>query len=249
VSAGRTAAARTARSLLAVAICGTAAAGASAQEPTAGIRPSFTPDVPAARTAFTFAFRLQDGEGGVPPPLRSMVVHLPAGLGFDLGGVASCTPLQLQRHGPAGCPARSLVGRGHAVLEVHAGSQSIPEEAVVSALRAPDRGGHTALAIFGRGETPLQQQAISTATLLPDRAPYGAELRVSIPPIPTLVYEPDASIISFSLTIGGPRGHTAGAVTVPRHCPQGGFPFAAEFSFADETRAGASAHVPCPRRG
>jgi hypothetical protein len=233
--------------LLALASSCAAAPVAHAQEPTARIRASFTPDVPGAQTAFMFAYSLQDAEG-VPPPLRSMVVHLPLGLGFDVHGLASCASARLQGGGPAACPARSLLGRGHAQLEVHAGSQSIPEEAVVSVLRAPDRGGRLALSIFGRGETPLQQQTLSTARILPDRGPYGAKLSVSIPPIPTLVYEPDASILSLSLTIGGPSAR-AGAVTVPRRCPAGGFPFAAEFSFADQSRAGATTHVPCPRRG
>ncbi|MCW3027864.1 MAG: hypothetical protein JWN81_1075 [Solirubrobacterales bacterium] len=249
MSAGRSGAARTACSLLALASCWTAVPGAFAQAPTAAIRAAFRPDAPAARTAFTFAFTLKDPEAGVPAALRTMVVHLPAGLGFDLGGVASCGLARVQGSGPAGCPARSLVGRGHALLEVHAGSQSIPEEAVLSVLRAPDRGGHPALAIFGQGETPLQQRTISTAMVLADRAPYGAELKVSIPPIPTVVYEPDASILSFSLTIGGPGAHGPGAIRVPRHCPAGGFPFAAQFTFADQSRAAATAHVPCPHRG
>jgi hypothetical protein len=238
---------RAACSLLALASCWAAVPVAFAQAPTAGIRPSFKPDAPAARTALTFAFTLQDAEGGVPAPLRSMVVHLPAGLGLSLGGAPGCGLTRLRTSGPAGCPARSLVGRGHALLEVHAGSQSIPEEAVLSALRAPDRGGHAVLAIFGQGETPLQQQTISTATVLADRAPYATKLKVSIPRIPTVVYEPDASILSFSLTIGGPRAHGPVAITVPRHCPAGGFPFAAEFTFADQSRAAATAHVPCPR--
>jgi hypothetical protein len=248
VTGGRSYAACAACFVLALASSASAAPGAGAQETTARIHASFTPDARAARTAFTFAFNVQDAEAGVPAPLRSMVVHLPAGLGLDLRGVERCTPARLQGRGPAACPARSLIGGGHALLQVHAGSQSIPEEAVVSALREPDRGGHPTLAIFGQGETPLQQHTTSIATLLPDRAPYGAELKVSIPPIPTVVYEPDASIISFSLTIGGPRAR-AGAVTVPRHCPSGGFPFAAEFTFADQSHAGATAHVPCPGKG
>jgi hypothetical protein len=248
VSAGRPVATTAACSLLALAGCFTAPV-ASAQAPAASIHASFAPDTPGARTSFTFAYRLRDREGGVPPPLRGMVVRLPAGLGLNLRGVASCPLARLQRRGPSGCPRRSLLGRGHALLEVHAGSQSIPEEAVVSAVRAPDRSGHAALALFGQGETPLQQQTISTATLLPDRAPYGTRLTVSIPPIPTVVYEPDASILSFTLVIGGPRAHGAGGVTVPRHCPAGGFPFAAEFAFADGSRAGATAQIPCPGRG
>jgi hypothetical protein len=177
-----------------------------------------------------------------------MIVRLPAGLGIDLRGVASCAPARLRSGGPGACPASSLLGAGHAQLEVHAGSQSIPEDAVISAVRTPDRAGHPALAIFGRGDTPLQEQTLSPATLLADRAPYGARLAVSIPPIPTLVLEPDASIISFSLTLGGRRSHGSGAITVPRRCPAGGFPFAAEFGFADGSRATAAARVACPGR-
>jgi hypothetical protein len=236
--------------LVSLAGCCAAAPGAAAQAPSAVIRPSFTPDVPGARTSFTFAFTLRDaeGEGGVPPPLRTMVLRLPGGLGIDLRGVANCRPARLRSGGPAACPAGSLLGRGHSQLEVHAGSQSIPEDAVVSAVRIPDRAGHPALAIFGRGDTPLLEQTVSTATLLADRAPYGAKLAVSIPPIPTLVLEPDASIISFSLTLGGVRAHAAGALTVPRRCPAGGFPFAAEFGFADGSRATATVRAHCPGR-
>jgi hypothetical protein len=220
---------------------------ALAQPASAVIRPSFSPDAPGARTAVAFAFTIRDpeGEGEVPPPLRSMVVHLPAGLGVDLRGVATCAPQRLRSRGPAACPSRSLLGRGHARLQVHAGSQAIPEDATITAVRTPDRAGHPALAIFGHGDTPLQEQTLSTATLLGDRAPFGARLSVSIPPIPTLVLEPDASVISFSLTLGGAGAH-AGALTVPRRCPEAGFPFAAEFGFADGTRAAATARVPCP---
>jgi hypothetical protein len=234
--------------LLALAVFCAAVPGAAAAAPSAVIRPSFAPDSPGARTSFAFAYTLRDpeGEGEVPSPLRTMQVRLPAGLGIDLRGAAGCAPARLRSGGPAACPASSLLGRGHAQLEVHAGSQSIPEDAVVSAVRIPDRAGHPALAIFGRGDTPLQEQTISTATLLADKAPYGARLAVSIPPIPTLVLEPDASIISFSLTLGGVRPHAAGAFTVPRRCPPAGFPFAAEFGFADGSRTTATARVRCP---
>jgi hypothetical protein len=215
----------------------------------ARIRASFGPDRLAARTAFTFAFGLHSAEGEVPPPLTGLVVHLPAGLGLDLTHAADCVPSRLRQSGPAGCPARSVIGRGHAVLEVHAGSQAIEEEAAVWALRTPNRGGRSTFEVFGRGETPLEQQTTSTAVISADGAPYGSELMVSIPPIPTVVYEPDASIVSFSLTIGAQResgGHPSAAVTVPRRCPAGGFPFAADFAFADETSVRVTARIQCP---
>jgi hypothetical protein len=240
------------RLLVALVSCLAAAPAAGAQATEASIHPSFTPNRLAAAAAFRFAFALTGGEGNVPPPVRRVLVRLPAGFALDLRRVATCASSRLRDGGPGACPARSLVGRGHALLEVHAGSQSIPEEAQLSAVRATDRGGHPTFAIYGQGQTPLQQHSISTATLSRDAPPYGSRLTVSVPPIPTLVLEPDASILSFALTIGGPTGGPGGragpTVTVPRRCPRGGFPFAAEFQFTDGSHAAAAAHVPCPGR-
>lgn len=225
-----------------------APAAAARAEVTASLHPSFRPDALGARTAFTLSFALGVGEEGVPPPVTHVTLRLPAGLGVDLHGVATCSPEALRRKGRAGCSPRSLIGRGHAVVEVHAGSQAIPEEALVWAFRGTGQG---AVEILSRGETPLQQQTLSSGALSRDGGPYGLRLAIAVPRIPTLVYEPDGSIISYSLTIGAagskPRAHAAGvAITVPRHCPAGGFPFAAEFTFADFTTARASASVPCP---
>jgi hypothetical protein len=240
------------RLLVALASCLAAAPAAGAQATEASIHPSFTPSRLGAPAAFRFAFTLTGAEGSVPPPVRTVLVRLPAGIALDLRRVAPCASSRLRDGGPAACPARSLIGRGHALLEVHAGSQSIPEEAQLSALRATDRRGQPTFAIYGEGQTPLHQHTISTGTVSRDAAPYGSRLTVSVPPIPTLVLEPDASILSFALTIGQPTGGSGGragaTVTVPRHCPGGGFPFAAEFQFADGSRAAAAAHAPCPGR-
>ena len=118
-------------------------------------------------------------------------------------------------------------------------------------LRARAALAAAALAILGHGESPLDQSSLSRGVLLADHAPFGARLRVEIPPIPTLRYEPDASILSMSLTFGAvagrPRAHAAaGTVTVPRRCPPGGFPFAARFDFEDATAVSAAARLRCP---
>jgi hypothetical protein len=238
--------------LTAVAACCCCVPPALAQATTAAaIHPSFLPDRLGASTAVTLAFRFSGGQEGVPAPLSRMVVHLPAGLGISLRGVGTCPKARLQGRGPSGCPAAALLGRGHAVLEVHAGSQAIPEETTIWTFRGPNRGSHPTLEIFGQGDTPLDESTLSTAVLEPDAAPYGWKLTVSIPPIPTVVYEPDASFVSLSLTVGtsapNPRAHVAtGAIVVPRHCPTGGFPFAAGFTFADHATANTSATVACP---
>ena len=231
--------------------CGAATPAFAQPETSASIRPMFLPDRLGASTAFTLSLGFSGGAEGVPAPLSQVVVHLPAGLVINLRGVGTCAKAQLERKGASGCPSGSLIGRGHALLEVHAGSLTNPEEATVSVFRARNHGALPAFEIFGQGETPLDESTISTAVLGGGSAPYGLKLTVSVPPIPTLVFEPNASFKSLSLTIGGvgrgPRAHTAaGAIVVPHSCPAGGFPFAADFTFADESTASTTANVPCP---
>jgi hypothetical protein len=252
VSALANAAGRRAATALAVAAGCLAALAAPAQASTAAsMRASFLPDRLGANTTVTLAFTFSGGEEGVPAPLSAAVLRLPAGLGIDLRGVRSCAPSRLQRKGASGCPSASLLGRGRALLEVHAGSQTVPEEAAISVFRGVDQGGRSTFEIFGHGQTPLDQTSESTAVLTPDASPFGSRLVVSIPPIPTLMYEPNASFVSLSLTIGRaghtPTAHAAGgSIAVPRRCPVGGFPFAATFTFADSTTANAGATIRCP---
>jgi hypothetical protein len=236
-----------ARALLTgIAVLGWAAsASATAQAATvASIHPSLQPDRLGASTALTLALRysaVEEGREGVPAPVRTIVTQLPAGLRIDLRGVQGCSATRLRQDGAAGCPSGSLLGRGHAALEVHAGSQTLPEQAAEWAFRGPNRGSSPTLEILGQGYTPLYERTVSTGVLSGDHAPYGSELTVSIPPIPTLVYEPDASLTSMSLTIS-----RNGTIAVPGSCPAGGFAFAAASTFADGSTATATASVPCP---
>jgi hypothetical protein len=228
---------------------GLAAPGAAGAETTATIHGSFLPDRLGARTALTVAMRFSGGEEGIPSPLRAAVVRLPAGLVLDLRGIKRCAPSRLRR-GVRGCPRSALVGRGRAVLETKAGSQTIRENSVITILRGLDRAGAATLAIFGQGHTPLYQSATSTALVQRDSAPFGVKLAVSVPRIPTITFEPDASFVSLSLTLGGlgpaPKAHAAGAVREPRRCPPGGFPLEASFSFADHSTAQAADRIRCP---
>ncbi len=105
----------------------TASAVAVAQtETNASMRPSLLPNRLGASTALTLAFRFSGGAEGVPAPLRGMVVHLPAGLTINLRGAGVCQPSRLRSKGASGCASKSLVGRGHALMKVHAGSLAVP---------------------------------------------------------------------------------------------------------------------------
>lgn len=224
---------------------------AAQPETNASIHASFLPDRLGASTALTLTVGFSGGAEGVPAPVRQAQLRLPAGMAIDLRGGVSCPQSQLRRRGAAGCPPGSIVGRGHALADVYAGSLVVPEEADVTVFRGANHDGLQTFEIFGQGETPLYQSVISTAVLQPDSAPYGAKLTVSVPPIPTLVLEPDASIVSVSVTVGGigrkPKAHAAaGSIRVPRSCPAGGFPFAASFAFAGGSAASVSTAIACP---
>jgi hypothetical protein len=239
--------------LLALAACAYAlppAAAAAATE--VALNASFAPDRLGASTALTLALRFSGGSEGVPAPLRTLTLRLPAGLGLRLRGSSTCTRARLRRRGAAGCPASALLGRGHARLEVHAGSQTIPEQASLWAFRGlPGGNGATTLEILGVGSTPLDERTISAGVVGGDNAPFGSQLTIKVPPIPTVALEPNASFDSLSLTLGSPgsapRARAAGArIIVPRRCPTGGFPFAAAAAFADGSRARAATAVRCP---
>jgi hypothetical protein len=92
---------------------------------------------------------------------------------------------------------------------------------------------------------------VLTASVTPDQAPYGEDLVLTIPPIPTVPLEPNASIVSMSLTVGAskpPHPAQANTVVVPPSCPSSGFPFAAEFTYANGYSGSTLADATCPGR-
>lgn len=224
---------------------------AQAEEPAvpatkATIAPALSPAKPGAIASFKFAIKFAGGEFGVPPQVTRVVVHMPAGLRFALRGLKSCSKARLLAHGVKGCPAASRIGRGHALVEVHAGASNVPEEAEVWAFAGPPHHGIPSILLLGQGETPLEESVVISGTWQPDSGQFGERLVFSIPPIPTVPLEPTASTISLSVKIGVKRrGRTTVGVVLPRHCPSGRLPFAADFSFADGTSTRSTATVRC----
>jgi hypothetical protein len=227
-------------------LCAAPGPASAAEAAGVSLHASLAPDRLGASTAFTLAFRFSGVAEAVPPALRSVAVELPAGLRIDMAGVAICAPARLRRRGPSGCPPSSLVGRGHALLDVHAGTEPIAEEATLWVLRGPQHGGLPSFEIFGQGYTPLYESAVSPELLETASAPYGYRTVTSVPAIPTLMYEPNASFASLSLTFGGKQASRPGAISAPHSCPAGGFPFAAQVSYANGESASTTATVPCP---
>ncbi len=227
--------------------------GGSALQPgqastSATIAPSLSPDQLGAKAALTFTISYAGGAYGVPTPVRQSVLQLPAGLTLNIPSLRSCSAARLEARGPSGCPAQSAIGQGHALVEVHAGTENITEDATLWAFLGPPRNLQPTFEVLAQGYTPIDERMVLNGTVLQGNPPYGEELEMPIPPIPTLHFEPNASISSFSLTIGTNKRHQArhsATVLVPSICPAGGFPFAAEFTYADGSTGDALATLPC----
>jgi hypothetical protein len=245
--------------MLCVAVAAYAAPPASAKGGTFSVlKPTFSPDRLGARGALTFAVRYGDGEpdvvspmGGtnVPLAVRKLVVRFPAGMGLDIPNPNACTATRLRAHGARGCSAASRVGSGYAITKVHAGTQILTERISLTAFVGPLHNGQSTLEILAKGYTPLGESLVFGGEMRFGHAPYGEELVLHVPPIPTLPEEPDASPVLFSLTLGvntNRRSRSANTVIIPSHCPAGGFPFASESTYADGSIGNSAARVLCP---
>jgi hypothetical protein len=215
----------------------------------ATIAASFHPDRLGAMGALTITMDFAESAVGEPPPLRRSVLRLPTGLGIEIPHLRSCEPYRLQLLGARGCPAQSLLGVGRALVRAPLGSQSLGESISLWLFLGPLRNLQPTFAMLAQGYTPFDERVVLSGTVLPDNPPYGEDLVLPVPAIGTLPLEPEAQVASVSLTIGSPRRSARASNTTiePTHCPPGGFPFAAELTYADGSTRDISTATPCPR--
>jgi hypothetical protein len=213
--------------------------------------PSLTPNRHHAKAALTLTIQYNGTESEPPAPVRRAVLRLPAGLSLDIPSLHSCSVTRLQAHGAGGCPTQSAIGDGYALVEGDvAVGQLVIEHVSLQAFLGPLDNLQPTFEVLSEGFRPIGAQFVLPASSQPAHAPYGEALVMSIPPIPTIPNEPDASVLTFSLTIGANGLHHrkgAASVVVPSHCPRGGLPFAGEFTYADGTSSSVLATSPCPR--
>jgi hypothetical protein len=241
---------------------GTSAAAAPTPEQ-ATLHASFTPDRLEASTTIAFGFHLQTATGLAPPPLTSVVLHMPAGMDYTHTtlGLSTCQAATLQADGVKGCPPNSRLGSGGAFVEVPFGTGSgheLPEIQAVSG--PPSSDGNMVVLFYANGQFPVSAQLVFSGEVLSDTGVFGSELATTVPLIPSVPNGPDVSIVNVNATIG-PSGltyyhHVHGrlkpfhpvGIGVPERCPRGGFPFGASFVFQDGSTASAATTVPCPPR-
>jgi hypothetical protein len=249
---------------LAAACCALpAAAAAQGEAVQATLHASFSPDRLGVGTTIGFGFTVKTADGLAPPPLIGMDLHMPAGMNYTETtlGLAECSTKTLEARGAGGCPVNSRLGYGQAYVEVPFGKgagHELPE--ITAFMGSPGREGNMVVLFYVDGTTPVYGQYIFTGEVLPENGIFGSQLSTVVPLVPSVPDGPDVSIIRGTTSIGPnhltyykrvhgrrvafhPRG-----IAVPEHCPKGGFPFSAQFSFQDGSQAQATAVVPCPGR-
>lgn len=249
-----------AMALLALACAGSyagAAAGASppatqpgASSESARIAATLSPNRLGAAARLNVDIAYGQAGSELPPPIRHALLRLPAALGIDIPSLRSCSAAHLRAHGAHGCPPQSSIGSGQALTDALLGSQLLSEHVALSLFVGTLVNLEPTFEILAEALTPFHERVVIVGKVLPDDPPFGEDLSISLPPIGTLPLEPDASIVSLSLSIGprpGARSRRSNAVLVPAHCPPGGFPFAIESAFADGGSNKTLTAAPCPR--
>jgi hypothetical protein len=246
--------------LVVVVACGCLPAAAGAAE-TATLHTSFSPDRLGAGTTIGFGFRISSSGGGLPAPLTGLSLHLPPGIDYisTTLGLSICQPAALLARGLAGCSPNSRLGFGSAFVEVPFGQGSGHEIPEIQALMGPPHNGNIVVLFYANGQEPVYAQIVFQGELVSGSEAFGGDLNAAIPLIPSVPNGPPVSIVSVQSTIGPSHltyyKHVHGkrvafhpkGVSVPLHCPRGGFPFSANFSFLDGTNTTAQSVVPCPR--
>ena len=246
--------------MLLACLCGPTAAQA---QPTAKLNAALAPERLGQGTTIVVGFTITTIAGQVPSPLTVLNIDYPSNLGIATSGLGleTCSAAILENHGPEGCPSQSQMGYGKALVEIPFGHEIIQETAQTLIFMAHLETGHIGLLFYADGHSPLSAQAIFHGLVLPAGSPFGGNLAITTPLVPTLPGAPNAAIVQLHSTIGPLHltyyEHTHGryrpyhphGIVLPRTCPRGGFRFAASFTFENGTHTRAHTVVPCPALG
>jgi hypothetical protein len=242
-------------------LCGCLPATATATE-SATLHTSFSPNRLGASTTIGFSFNIASSDGLPPSPLTHLDLHLPPGVNYltTTLGLAICKPAALVANGLSGCSPNSRLGFGSAYVEVPFGGGSGREIPRIDALMGPPHDGNIVVLFYADGREPVYAQIVFQGELLTGSTILGGSLQSAIPLIPSVTGGPPVSIVEVKSTIGPSHltyyervhGKTVSfhpkGVSVPSHCPRGGFQFSAEFGFLDGSTTTAKSIVPCPHK-
>jgi hypothetical protein len=237
--------------------------GFAAPSEAAHLAAGVTPERLGQGTSIRLRFQLAPADRRVPPPLKRVDIRYPANFGIALSGlgIEACTAAVLETLGPSGCPPDSVMGYGSALGGIPFGPEIVREGAAVTIVRAEDEDGRIALLFDAEGLSPVLANIVLPGVLLPAPPPFGGDIHIAVPVVPSLPEAPDVAVLELGATIGPAAGlsysevahgrrvsYTPKGILLPDTCPRGGFPFAASFGFQGGRRESAQTTVQCPVR-
>ena len=243
-------------------ICACSASTAPAKQ-SVRLSATLSPEALGHGTTLGFDFRIRSPHGHVPSPVVAIALRYPENFGIGTSdlGVETCRQADLDAIGLRACPANSLMGSGAATVEIAVGPDVVHEVTKVTVVRAPVRDERFALIFYADGISPVLAQISLPALLLEAANPFGGQVSIHLPLVPSLPESPDLTLVHLHAEIGPEHltyyehvhGRTVAyhprGILLPKSCPHGGFPFSATFAFLDHTHHTANAVVPCPPHG
>jgi hypothetical protein len=238
------------------------AAPATTSRSSTSISAAFVPDKLGAPATVELGFRLGQSGDGLPRPLVGVDFLMPAGVDLSTSelGLATCDRRTLVSAGAEGCQPEAVMGYGKAVILTPDAVEALVEPVGLTVVMAPPVDRQTTLLFYASGDSPVIAQMEFSGELGESSGVYGPEIGTTIPLIAGLPGEPDARVVRMHSSIGSKRltyykrvhgakvAYTPKGMLVPHDCPVGGFPFAANFEYADGSRETVSTKVPCPSR-
>jgi hypothetical protein len=196
------------------------------------------PDSPTGLAIHAF-FRRADDPNAKPPPLRSAVVHGPAGLRFDTKTVEECTASddQLRALGSNACPGRTRLTVGSFSAITGFGPPADPFEGDDHVFNGANQLVEV-ITFKGSSASPAFDRLTisgSTLTAHPPKAPGGP---------------PDGEVAVRSLDFRIPVRVAGGRslITTPPDCPADGqWTTTATFTFGDGSADSVASRIPCDR--
>ena len=211
-----------------VAVTAAAIAGEAGPSPTGqiqGLEASHSPNKASKKkkkvgTNVTITLNLKKQDGTQPSPTIDSVVTLPKGMGLNYTKFVACDRAKLEANGPSGCPSKSKVGSG----KLTAGAEPV----------IPSVQG-TITAFNGKNKTYLLYVVpeISSPLVIPGKL-KGNVLDFTVPLVPTLPGQPNATLTFFQVKTGGKakKGRKRfNYLENPTKCPSGGYPWKIAFKY------------------
>lgn len=224
--------------------CACAASPAHAA-PAVELHVAFDPDVAGARTTIELALHVKAASGGAPPPVRSIALRLPAGMGIATTtlGQANCEPAELIAHGLGGCSVNARIGFGEASAVVPVGPRNVHETASLNALMGPPVEDRLEVLFYVEALEPVFVQLVLPSVVGEADGVYGEQLETSVPLVQAWPEGPDLALETFDSTIGPLHltyfrevsgravAYYPHGIRIPMACPADGYPFAAVLDF------------------